>query len=120
MPLSGYLSLLRPGGHFILVGAPEKPLPQISPFELIPKHVALGGTMIVGRTRRLSRKDTDGIVQGSPSQIKEMLELAATQSIHPWIIKRPMDEVNQAVPDMHAGKARYRYVLVNEHNGGKL
>jgi D-arabinose 1-dehydrogenase-like Zn-dependent alcohol dehydrogenase len=49
-----------------------------------------------------------------------MLELAAQQEIHPWIIKRPMNEVNQAVPDMHAGKARYRYVLVNEENGGKL
>jgi alcohol dehydrogenase (NADP+) len=49
-----------------------------------------------------------------------MLELAAKQKIHPWIIKRPMKEVNQAVPDMHAGKARYRYVLVNEDNGGKL
>ncbi|KAJ9108251.1 hypothetical protein QFC19_002499 [Naganishia cerealis] len=103
MPLSGYLSLLRPGGHFILVGAPEKPLPQITPFELIPKHIALGGTMI-----------------GSPEQINEMLELAAKQEIHPWIIKRPMKDVNQAVQDMHAGKARYRYVLVNEENGGKL
>lgn len=123
MPLSGYLSLLRPGGHFILVGAPEKPLPQISPFELIPKHVALGGTMIVGHERREYCAEsilTNYYLQGSPSQIKEMLELAATQSIHPWIIKRPMNEVNQAVPDMHAGKARYRYVLVNEHNGGKL
>ena len=49
MPLSGYLSLLRPGGNFILVGAPEKPLPQITPFELIPRHVSLGGTMIVSR-----------------------------------------------------------------------
>jgi alcohol dehydrogenase (NADP+) len=58
--------------------------------------------------------------QGSPSQINEMLALAATQDIHPWIIKRPMKEVNQAVPDMHKGLARYRYVLVNEENGGKL
>lgn len=49
-----------------------------------------------------------------------MLELAAKQEIHPWIIKRPMKEVNAAVGDMHAGKARYRYVLVNEENGGKL
>jgi D-arabinose 1-dehydrogenase-like Zn-dependent alcohol dehydrogenase len=49
MPLSGYLSLLRPGGNFILVGAPEKALPPINPFELIPKHVSVGGTMIVSR-----------------------------------------------------------------------
>ncbi|KAJ9100502.1 hypothetical protein QFC21_003541 [Naganishia friedmannii] len=103
MPLSGYLSLLRPGGNFILVGAPEKALPPINPFQLIPTHVSVGGTMI-----------------GSPEQINDMLELAAKQKIHPWIIKRPMKEVNQAVPDMHAGKARYRYVLVNEENGGKL
>lgn len=56
---------------------------------------------------------------GDPSIIKEMLQLAHDQKIHPWIIKRPMDDVNQVVPDMDAGKARFRYVLVNEKNGGK-
>lgn len=48
-----------------------------------------------------------------------MLELAVEKKVQPWIIKRPMDDVNKAVPDMLDGKARYRYVLVNEKNGGK-
>ena len=29
MPLLGYMSLLKPGGHLIFVGAPEKPLPYV-------------------------------------------------------------------------------------------
>lgn len=61
-----------------------------------------------------------GSAIGSPKVIREMLDLAAKQDIKGWIIKRPMDDVNQAVVDMHASKARYRYVLVNEKNGGKL
>lgn len=33
MPLADYLSLLRPGGHFVTVGAPETDsIPKISPF----------------------------------------------------------------------------------------
>ncbi|BGP35910.1 hypothetical protein JCM10296v2_007762 [Rhodotorula toruloides] len=104
MPLMGYLSLLRPGGNLILVGAPEKPVAKDLPaFPFIMGNVHLGGSAI-----------------GSPSTIKEMLELAAKQNIKSWIEKRPMEDVNQAVPDMHASKARYRYVLVNTKNGGKL
>lgn len=49
-----------------------------------------------------------------------MLALAATQKIHPWIIKRPMDDVNTVIQDMNASKARYRYVLVNTQNGGEM
>ncbi|GAA5970233.1 hypothetical protein JCM11641_001629 [Rhodosporidiobolus odoratus] len=103
MPLEGYLSLIRPGGHFILVGAPEKPLPTLTPFQLIMHNVAIGGSAI-----------------GSPATIREMLDLAATQNVESWIIKRPIEDANQAVVDMHNSKARYRYVLVNKKNGGKL
>ncbi len=104
MPLNGYLSLLRPGGHFVLVGAPEKPLPALSAFTLIMSNIHVSGSAI-----------------GSPKVIKEMLALAAKQDIHPWIQKRSLNkEVNQTVVDMHNSKARYRYVLVNEENGGKM
>jgi alcohol dehydrogenase (NADP+) len=43
-----------------------------------------------------------------------MLELAAKKGIKTWNQNRPMKEVNKAVVDMDDGKARYRYVLVNE------
>ncbi|BGO96164.1 hypothetical protein NBRC10512v2_007888 [Rhodotorula toruloides] len=113
MPLIGYLSLLRPGGHLILVGAPEGPVARELPaFPFLFGNVSLGGSAI-----------------GSPSTIKEMLELAAKQNIKSWIERRPMEDVNRVIPDMNASKARYRrarfpvfvvYVLVNTKNGGKL
>ncbi|BGP20831.1 hypothetical protein JCM10213_008134 [Rhodosporidiobolus nylandii] len=103
MPLDGYLSLLRPNGRLVLVGAPEKPLPSPSTFALLMNNVFLGGSAI-----------------GSPATIRGMLELAAKQNVKSWIIKRPMEDANQAVVDMHNSKARYRYVLVNQKNGGKL
>lgn len=71
MPLTGYLSLLRPGGHLILVGAPEKPLPAIPAFPLILSNVHIAGSAI-----------------GSPKLIQEMLELAAKQNVKSWIEKR--------------------------------
>ncbi|GAA5981839.1 hypothetical protein JCM5350_005743 [Sporobolomyces pararoseus] len=99
-PLVGYLSLLKPFGKFIVVGAPEENLPELPAFPLIMGSISIGGSAI-----------------GSPSNIKSMLEFCAEKKIEPWIVKRPMKEVNQAVVDMHASKARYRYVLVNEENG---
>ncbi|BGP52233.1 hypothetical protein JCM10450v2_008204 [Rhodotorula kratochvilovae] len=103
MPILGYLSLLRPGGNLILVGAPEKPLPELPAFPFIMGNVHIGGSAI-----------------GSPKMINEMLELAAAQGIESWIEKRDLKDANQTVKDMHASKARYRYVLVNTKNGGKL
>ncbi|KAI9880785.1 MAG: hypothetical protein M1830_000221 [Pleopsidium flavum] len=97
MPLQEYLQLLRTNGQFIQVGAPEDPIPSISAFALIGKGVKIGGSAI-----------------GSPAQIEEMLELSARKGIHPWIQKRAMNDANKTVVDMDAGKARYRYVLVNE------
>jgi threonine dehydrogenase-like Zn-dependent dehydrogenase len=47
MPLSGYLSLLRPEGKLVIVGAPEKGLPALQPFEFILNNINLGGSIIV-------------------------------------------------------------------------
>lgn len=36
MPFNAYLSLLRPHGHLVIVGAPEEgTIPNVSPFNLI-------------------------------------------------------------------------------------
>lgn len=43
-----------------------------------------------------------------------MLELAVKHDLKPTIEKRPLSDANQAIIDMEAGKARYRYVLFNE------
>jgi alcohol dehydrogenase (NADP+) len=57
-----------------------------------------------------------GSAIGTPDEIREMLELAATTQIKPWVELRPLKEANQAVIDMQEGKAHFRYVLVNEKN----
>jgi alcohol dehydrogenase (NADP+) len=42
-----------------------------------------------------------------------MLDLAVAKGIKAWVQVRPMSEASQAVKDMHASKAKYRYVLKN-------
>lgn len=96
MPLEQYLQLLRVRGTFIQVGAPEDRMPAFNAFSLIGKGVKMGGSAI-----------------GSPAEIRDMLDLTAKKGLKPWINQRPMKEANQAVVDMAANKARYRYVLVN-------
>ena len=97
MPLEQYLMLLRTNGIFIQVGAPEDRLPAFNAFSLIAKGCKIGGSAI-----------------GAPHEIEEMLELTAEKGVKPWIQKVPLKDANKAVVDMDAGKARYRYVLVNE------
>ena len=43
-----------------------------------------------------------------------MLVLTAEKGVKPWVQRRPLKEANQAVRDMDGGKARFRFVLVNE------
>ncbi|XP_014554790.1 hypothetical protein COCVIDRAFT_28224 [Bipolaris victoriae FI3] len=102
MPLESYLRLLRTGGSFIQVGAPEDKLPAITAFGLIGKGCKIGGSQI-----------------GSPRDIEEMLKFAAEKGIKPWVQKRNMKDANQAVVDMEDGHARYRYVLVNADHGDR-
>ncbi|KAF2498921.1 GroES-like protein [Lophium mytilinum] len=99
MPLQKYLQLLRTNGTFVQVGAPEDPMPAFSAFALIAKGCKIAGSQI-----------------GSPPEIEEMLKFAAEKGVKPWIQERRMKDANQAIVDMEDGKARYRYVLVNEEN----
>ncbi|EGP92461.1 unnamed protein product [Zymoseptoria tritici ST99CH_1A5] len=98
MPLEGYLGLLKTKGTYIQIGAPDAgELPAINAFTLLTNGIKVGGSAI-----------------GSPKEIEEMLQFAADKKIEPWLNERPMKEANDVVQDMTAGKARYRYVLVNE------
>ncbi|KAF2836502.1 GroES-like protein [Patellaria atrata CBS 101060] len=99
MPLGSYLKLLRTNGQFIQVGAPEDVLPSFSAFSLIAKGTKIGGSQI-----------------GSPKDIAYMLDFAAKEDVRPWVQERSLKEANQAIVDMEEGRARYRYVLVNEAN----
>ena len=98
MPIAGYLQLLRQFGQFIQVGIPEGPLPEFPLTALCPGNKIVSGSLI-----------------GPPREIEEMLKLAAEKGVKPWVEERSMkDGANQAVVDMAANKARYRYVLVND------
>ncbi|KAG5461945.1 MAG: hypothetical protein BJ554DRAFT_5787 [Olpidium bornovanus] len=96
MPLAEYVQLLKPGCRLILVGAPEQPI-VLQTFPLLFNKVSIGGSLI-----------------GGTKQIEEMLRVAAKNGVRSWVQTRSMKDANQAVVDMEAGKARYRYVLVNE------
>lgn len=75
-------------------------LPRVNAFPLIVQGAKLSGSCI-----------------GSPAEAREMLQLAAEKGIQPWVQPRPLTDANQTIVDMSAGKAKYRYVLVNEkHN----
>ncbi|KAL4892490.1 chaperonin 10-like protein [Aspergillus ambiguus] len=97
MPITDYIGLLKSNGSFVQLGVPEDGALAIPAAALIMKRVKFSGSLI-----------------GSPSEIREMLELAAEKKVHSWIEQVPMKEANQAIQDMEAGKARYRYVLTNE------
>ncbi|RDW67656.1 hypothetical protein BP6252_09052 [Coleophoma cylindrospora] len=96
MPMGDYLSLLRTDGTLIQVGNPEDGVLSIPAPSLIMRRVKLGGSCI-----------------GGPNEIREMLQLAAEKKVTPWVQEVPMKDANQAVLEMAAGKAQYRYVLVN-------
>jgi alcohol dehydrogenase (NADP+) len=101
MPLTDYLALLRPHGYLVLLGAPEEDLPQIPAFSFIVRNIHLTGSAI-----------------GPPATISEMLNLAASQDVKSWIQEWPLSKVNEALVAMEEGKARYRFVLVNEQHKG--
>lgn len=97
MPIVDYTALLRTNGSFIQLGLPDDGSMEIPAVHLILKGIKLTGSLV-----------------GSPSEIREMLDLVAAKGIKPWVQERPMKDANQAIVDMEDGKARYRYVLVNE------
>ncbi|PSN66739.1 GroES-like protein [Corynespora cassiicola Philippines] len=96
IPMAQYLQLLDVNGTIVQVGAPEDPIPGFSAHALIGKGIKLAGSMI-----------------GNRRYANEMLEFAAKNKITAWVQVRPMNDANQVIQDMEAGKARYRYVLQN-------
>ncbi|KAL7748799.1 hypothetical protein RI367_005712 [Sorochytrium milnesiophthora] len=95
MDWSGYLSLLAPGGKFVVVGLPETN-PDIDLKQVVSFELAIVGSLI-----------------GARGEIDDMLQFAATKKILPWIEKMPMGECNEAVAKMRKNDVRYRIVLCN-------
>ncbi|KKK16707.1 hypothetical protein P175DRAFT_0496200 [Aspergillus ochraceoroseus IBT 24754] len=96
MPMAEYIGLLATDGSFVQVGLPDDGVLN-APIPHLRRRLRIGGSFI-----------------GSPDDIREMLALAAEKGLKPWIEEVPMKDANKAIVDMENGKARYRYVLVNE------
>lgn len=94
--MTEYLGLLATNGSLVQVGLPED------------------GTLFANVRNLIRRVKVGSSFIGSPREIREMFELVAEKGVKPWIEEIPMKDANTAIVDMHAGKARYRYVLVSE------
>lgn len=97
MPLNEYLSLLRSGGHFCQLGLPEQPLPALKSMGLCQRKISIHFSDI-----------------GSVDDVEKMLDFAAEENIRPWVETRGMNDINQVLHELEDGKAKYRYVLVND------
>ncbi|KAK8097050.1 hypothetical protein PG999_012994 [Apiospora kogelbergensis] len=96
-PVRAYLSLLKPRGTLVHVGNPDDgPFAIDPPAALVTRSLNFAGSCI-----------------GSAAETREMLAFAAAHDLRPWVEERPMKEANAALRDLHAGKPRYRYCLVN-------
>lgn len=92
---NAYLELLAPDGRLHFVGAVLEPV-------AVPAFALIGG-----------RKRISGSPLGSPATVLDMLDFCARHGIAPQIEHFAMDDVNDAIEHLRAGKARYRVVLEN-------
>ncbi|MCZ6826922.1 MAG: NAD(P)-dependent alcohol dehydrogenase [Gammaproteobacteria bacterium] len=90
---SVYMSLLRANGTLCLVGMPAATI-------MVPIEFLVG-----------EQKILTGSSIGSRDMTREMLEYSAANEIYPWVIRMPMDRVNEALRILADGEARYRIVL---------
>ncbi|KAL2506269.1 putative cinnamyl alcohol dehydrogenase 9 [Abeliophyllum distichum] len=92
--LSPLLSLLKPDGKLITVGAPEKPL-----------EVPIFPDLITGR------KMVAGSMIGGWKETQEMLDFAAKHNILPDVEIVTMDYVNTAMERLVKSDVKYRFVI---------
>ncbi|KAL6414310.1 putative nadp-dependent alcohol dehydrogenase protein [Ilyonectria robusta] len=103
MPINQYLELFKCGGTLVQLGAHAGG--EFPPFSALT--LLFNGLNIAGG------------INGSPEEMRDMLDLAAKKQIKPWIQTMPMEDANQALVDLEAGKPRYRLVLVNSKNASE-
>lgn len=91
----GYVGALRPKGTLCVVGAPPSPMP-LQAFALIGAQKAMAGSPT-----------------GSPTDIAEMLDVAARHGVRAVTERYAMAKANEAVAKVKKNQVRYRAVLVN-------
>ncbi|CAN1329165.1 Alcohol dehydrogenase 9 [Linum perenne] len=92
-PLLPLLSLLKPNGKLILVGAPEKPL-ELPAFSVI-----------------MGRKTVAGSNIGGMKETQEMIDFAAKHNITADIEVIKAEDLNTAMARLVKGDVRYRFVI---------
>lgn len=90
-----YVGALRPNGTVCLLGIPAKNL-TVNAFSLIGSQRCITGSPV-----------------GSPSRLREMLDVAARHGVRAKVESFPMAKANEAVDRVKKNKVRYRAVLSN-------
>jgi uncharacterized zinc-type alcohol dehydrogenase-like protein len=92
---STFIQALRPNATFWFVGVPPSPV-SVHAFPLIAGQRTIGGSPV-----------------GSPSRIREMLDVAARHGVKATTELFPMAKANEAIDKLRKSKVRYRAVLAN-------
>jgi uncharacterized zinc-type alcohol dehydrogenase-like protein len=90
-----YIQALRPTGTLCFVGVPPSPV-SVQAFPLISSQRSISGSPI-----------------GSPSRLREMLDVAARHGVKAQTESFPMAKANEAIEKVKKNKVRYRAVLAN-------
>jgi len=88
------LEILKKKGKLVLVGFPDI---HVKSVDLVAHELSIEGSFM-----------------GSQADMRDMLQFAQTQAIHPMIELMPMLQVNQAIERVKQNQARYRIVLEND------
>ncbi|KAL2521853.1 putative cinnamyl alcohol dehydrogenase 9 [Forsythia ovata] len=92
-PLLPLISLLKPHGKIVVVGAPEKPL-ELPVFPIIIGRKVIGGSAI-----------------GGIKETQEMIDFAAKHNILPDVEIIPIDYINTAMDRLLKSDVKYRFVI---------
>ncbi len=92
---AGYVNALRPKGALVFLGVPPSPV-------TMPVFPLVGGYRSVA-----------GSATGSPSDLAEMLDVAARHGVKAITERFAMDKANEAIAKVKKNQVRYRAVLAN-------
>ncbi|XP_073279352.1 8-hydroxygeraniol dehydrogenase-like [Primulina huaijiensis] len=97
-PLGPLITLLKPNGKLILVGAPEKPLEFLA-FPLLQGRKTISGSAI-----------------GGLKETQEMIDFAAKNNILPEVEMINIDYINTAMERLLKSDVKYRFVIDIENS----
>ncbi|KAM5347385.1 hypothetical protein ACJ41O_010390 [Fusarium nematophilum] len=96
--LKAYMSTLKVGGQFHMVGLPDDPLPEMHAFDFATNAGKLTGSHL-----------------GNHQEMDDMLNFAAEKGVKPWVETIPLSEsgCQEAVERVQLGRVHYRFALVD-------